>query len=301
MAAPMTRSQFQRGLFPGIRELIFRGFKEFPEEYTQLFNIYTSDSAFEEDNQLAGVGLFVRTPELVEAAEDSFLVGFPKRYQHEDYSLKIGASKQLRRDDKTGYWRDRGPDLGFSARQTKEILHADMFNTGFAGGMVGPDGQQLFSTTHPNVRQGTQSNILNPVSTINVLAVRLALTTFRRFFDDTGIRRRMLMAKWLVHPPEEEYNVLEILKSAGRPDTANRADNVVRNALTPFTYDYLTDTNNWFVLSDKNQHKLKSFNREAFDVREYMSDDPQTNWVVAEMAFSFGWSHWIGTLGSNPV
>jgi len=35
----MTRGQFQRELFPGIRELIFRGFNEFPEQYSQIFNV----------------------------------------------------------------------------------------------------------------------------------------------------------------------------------------------------------------------------------------------------------------------
>lgn len=297
----ITRSLFQRGLFPGIRELIFRGFKEFPEEYSQVFNTFTTNSAFEEDHSLAGVGLFVRTPENVEAAEDRFDKGFPKRYQETSYTLSIGASHQARRYDKTGYWRERAPDLGYSARQTREILHADLFNQGFTA-TTGPDGQPLFSLVHPNPgkRGGTQSNILTPVGTITVLNVRLALTQFRRFFDDTGIRRRQLMAEWLVHPPEEEYNTLEILRSAGRPDTANRADNVIRNALKPFVWDYLTDVNNWFVLSGKGQHKLKSFDHEPFNVREFMDDKTLINWVQARMAFSFGHSHWIGTLGANP-
>lgn len=297
----LTRSLFQRGLFPGIRTLIFRAYQEFPDEFSQVFNMLTSDAAFEEDHALAGLGLFKLTPEGVEAAEDTFVKGYSKRYQHLDYSLSIGATHQTRRDDKSGYWKERAPELGFSARQTKEVLVADILNQGFTA-TTGPDSLPLFSTVHPNPRgAATQSNILSPVSTINVLAVRLALTQFRRFFDDTGVRRIRLMPRQLIHPPEEEYNVLEILKSAGRPDTANRADNVVRNALTPFTYDYLTDPNNWFVFADKNQHHLKFFEREAFNVTEYFDEKTRTQWVQAFMAFSFGHSHWVGTLGSNPV
>jgi len=296
----LVRSLFQRGLFPGIRELIWQKYKEFPEEYSQIFNILSSDAAFEEDHSLAGLGLFKRTPENVESAEDSFEKGFPKRYQHEDYSLSVGASHQVRRDDKSGYWKQRAPELGFSARQTREILVADLFNQGFTA-VTGPDSQPLFDTAHPNIRSGTQSNILTPVGEISVLAIRLALTQFRRFFDDTGVRRQQLIAKNLIHPPEEEYNVLEILKSAGRPDTANRADNVIRNALTPFTWDYLTDVNNWFVTSDKSQHYLKFYNRESFHVEEFYDEKTRIQWVQSFMAFSFGHSHWIGTLGSNPV
>lgn len=296
----ITRSRIQRTLFEGIRELIFRGFREFPEEYSQIFNVQGSDSAFEEDMSVAGTGLFVRTPETTPVAEDEFYKGFPKRYQHDDYTLAVGVSHQAKRDDKMSLWRERGPELGYSARQTKEVLHADLFNSGFAT-VTGPDNLPLFSAVHPNPRVGTQSNILSPVGTVSVLTVRLALTTFRRFFDDTGIRRRQLMAEWLVHPPETEYDVLEILKSAGRPDTANRADNVIRNALKPFTWDYLSDPNNWFVLSGKGQHKLKSFNREGFSVDNDYEKKTRTDWIIAAMAFSFGHSHWIGTLGSNPV
>jgi len=293
----MTRGQFQRELFPGIRELIFRGFNEFPEQYSQIFNVQGSSSAMEEDTSIAGVGLFVRTPEQVEAAEDQFYPGYSKRYVHEDYTLSIGASHQVRRDDKSGFWRERAPDLGFSARQTKEILHADVFNSN----TTGPDGVALFASNHPNIRGGTQSNILSPAGTLSVLSLRLCLTAFRKFYDDTGVRKRMLKPTRLVVPPDEEYNAKEILQSAGRPDTANRADNVIKGALTEFVYDYLTDTNNFYILADKSQHKLKSFNREAFDVREFFDDKTRMNWVQAAMAFSYGFSHWIGTYASLPA
>jgi hypothetical protein len=287
-------------MFPGIRELIFRGFKEFPEEFSQIFNVLSSDSAFEEDDSIAGVGLFVRTPENVEPAEDMFRPGFAKRYDQVFYSLSIGASHQVRKFDKTGFWKERAPDLGFSARQTREILIADLINQGFTA-VTGPDGKPLFATDHPNIVKGTQSNILTPVGSVSVLSVRTGLQQFRRFFDDTGVRRRMLMADWLAHAPEEEYNVLEILKSAGRPDTANRADNVIRNALKPFCWDYLTDPNNWFIFSGKGQHKLKVYDSEKFHVWDDMDKKTRIQWVIAAMAFAFGHSHWIGTLGSNPV
>jgi len=297
----MTRAQFQRHLFPGINKVIYLGYNEFPEEYSQIFSVEGSDAAFEEDLTVAGLGLFVKTPENVEVAQDGPAPGFAKRYQHDDYTLAVGASHQMRRDSKTAIWRERARDLGISARQTKEILHADVFAQGFTVAN-GSDGEPLFSAVHPNEKGiGTQNNILAPVATVSVLSVRLALTQFRRFFDATGVRRVKLMPRWLVHPPEEEYNVLEILRSAGRPDTANRADNVVRNALMPFTWDYLPDVNDWFVISDKAQHKLRSFNREQLSNRDWLDEMTSIQWVISRMAFSFGFSHWIGTLGSNPV
>lgn len=296
----MSRSEFQRTLFPGINQVIGMGEMEFPEEFSQIFRIESSDSAFEEDYQVAGGGLFRRTPENVEVAQTGFKRGFPKRYTHEDYTLAIGASYQMRRDMKIGLWKDRARDMGFSHRQTKEILYASLFDGGFSVAN-GPDGQPLFSATHPNPGIGVQNNILNPVGTINVLSVRLALTQMRRFFDPTGVRRIKLMPRWLWHAPEEWLNVDEVLKSTERPDTANRATNVLYGKLTPFTWDYLSDANNWGLLTDKNQHYLKGFNRTTFTTKEWLDDFTDIQWVIARFAFSFGFSDWIGTLGSNPA
>ena len=294
------RAQFQRTLFPGIDLSISKGFEEKEEQYSMIMNVMDSDSAFEEDMTAAGVGLFVQTPEGVQAAEDQFLPGFNKRYTHDDFTQSIGFTHQMIRDGKVSFWNERGSDLGYSCRQTIEVLVADELNQGFTN-VSGPDGKSLFATDHPNIRQGTQSNILDPVATIGVLSVRAALTKFRRFFDHTGVRRIRLMPEYLVHPPEEEYNVLEILKSAGRPDTANRADNVIKGALKPFTYDYLTDPKFWFVSATKSRHKLKVFFRERFHTTEFEDEKARTNWVQAMFAMSHGFSDWLGWLGSNPV
>jgi len=296
----MMRTQFQRHLFPGLYEIIMNSYKEKPQQYSQLFNVDRSDSAFEEFRTVAGLGLFVRTPEGVEASQDRFFDGFPKRFNHEDYSLSIGFSHQFLRDIKTRVARGRSEDLGRSARSTKEEVNASILNLGFDALTLGPDGVPLFSATHPNIRGGTQSNIISPVSALSVTSYRLGLTKFRRFYDDTGVRRVNLDAATLVVPAELEYEADEITKSAGRPDTANRADNVTRGRTTTFVYDYLTDTDNWFILAPKGQHHLQVFDRESFNVKETEEERPRIMWVCAYYAQSYGWSHWMGTVGSNP-
>ena len=296
----MTRSQFQRFLFDGIREVIFKKYREIPLRYTSIFNVLTSQKAFEEDNQIAGAGLLVRTPENSGTPEDAMLPGFPKRYQHNDYRLKVGASMQLRRDERTGFWRDRASDLGYSTRQTKEILHAGYIDSGFTTSL-GPDGVSLYSAVHPNIKQGTQSNIIALNSTLTVVGYRLALQQFRRFFDDTGVRRVQLMPSLLWVPPELEYDALEIVNSTQRPDTANRADNVAKGKTSVFVWEYLLDTNAWGINCDKGVIKLKSFNRTDMEVDRNEDWDTEIDHVRVKTAFSFGHSHWIGTLASNPV
>lgn len=297
----MMRSQFQRHLFPGLYKLIFNSYREKPLQYTQLFRVDKSDAAFEEMRTVAGLGLFVRTPENVEFAQDRFYDGFPKRFQHDDWTLGIGFSHQFLRDIKTRVARERSTDLGRSGRSTQEEVIAAMLNLGFSGAQLGPDGVALFSASHPNVRGGVQSNIISPVSTLSVTSFRLMLTMFRRFFDDTGVRRINLDPAFLVVPAELEFQAKEIVKSMGRPDTANRADNVTRNAVEVFVYDYLTDTNNFFMVSQKDQQHLQVFNRETFAVRDVEDEKSRVMYVYGAYSQSFGWPHWMGWVGSNPA
>lgn len=294
------RSHFQRLLFPGLYSLIFDSYREKPLQYTSLYKVEKSDAAFEELRTMAGVGLFVRTPENVEFAQDRFYDGFPKRFQHDDWTLGVGFSHQFLRDIKSRVARDRAMDLGRSGRSTQEETIASMLNLGFDPATLGPDGEPLFDTAHPNIRGGTQSNIISPVSTLSVTSYRLMLTMFRRFFDDTGVRRINLDPTWLVVPPELEFQAKEIVKSIARPDTANRADNVTRNATEVFVYDYLTDTNNFYMSAEKSQQHLMVFNREMFHVKEFQDDRTEVNYVVARYSQSYGFPHWMGWVASNP-
>lgn len=300
---PNLRAQFQRLMFPGIREFLFRGYKEKPEQFSAMINVRDSSAAFEEDFTAAGVGLFVRQDEMTEVSEDRFVPGLSIRYDNVDYALRMGFSHQFIRDGKVNIWNDRARDMGFSARQTQEIIVADLYNNGFTAN--GFDQVPLFSASHPLIRGGgsagqVQSNVLSTAASVSVISVRAMLIQFRKFYDQTGVRRISLTPRWLWHPPDIEWDVLEILKSAGRPDTANRADNVIRNKLEPFTWDYLTSTKNWGMNCEKSETKIKVYIREKFNVKEYEEDKTDMQWVQARISFSRGYSDYIGVMGTNP-
>jgi hypothetical protein len=312
MPAGITRSQWQRIFFPGIREFIFQAYREKPEEFSQIFNVMSSDAAFEEDLRGAGVGLFQRVDEEDEVPMDKFWPGESVRYDHIDFGLRIGFSHQFIRDGKVTLWNERGRDLGYSARQTVEVLSADVFNNGFnvlanaPPQTAGFDNVALFSASHPIIRGGgsagqLQSNILATAATLSVASYRDMLTLSRKLFDDTGVRRIQLTMRNLVVPPELEFVSKEIVKSAGRPDTANRADNVSRDATGVIVWDYLLNPKFWFMVAEKSQHKLKFYYRERFRTKTFMDDVTETQWILAREAFSYGYSGYIGTFGTNPT
>lgn len=299
---PSLRAQFQRTMFPGIKDFIFDGWTEKPQEYSMIMKVMPSDSAFEEDYQAAGTGLFTLVPEATLVEEDAFYPGLSIRYTHLDYAKRIGFPHQFIRDGKISMWNDRSKDLGYSARQTQEILIADMLNSGNVN--VGFDNVPLFSPSHPLIRGGAgrvQSNILATPATLNVVSYRAMLTMFRRFFDETGVRRIQLNASVLVVPPEIEWDAKEIVKSTTRPDTANRADNVNLNSTSIFVYDYLLQPKPWFIFGEKKDVRIKVYERERFNVIEYEREEQRMNFVQAALAFSYGWSHYLGVVGTYPA
>ena len=302
--AGMTRAQFQRTLFPGIREIVTKTYREKPGQFMVFYNMLRSTSAFEEDYTMAGVGLLQRWDEDTEVPSDRMYPGLSIRYDHIEYALKIPFSRVFIRDGKYPIWNERGRELGFSARQTEEVLHADLWNNGNTTN--GYDGVPLFSASHPLIRGGgsggqLQSNILATPSTLNVASLRDMLTQSRLIFDETGVRRIQVIMRKLMVPPQLEFVAKEIVNSTGRPDTANRADNVTKGSLEVHVWDYLLNAKAWFMQAEKSQHKIKHYDREKFNLRTYMEENTETNVVRGMSSFSYGWSDYKGNLGTYPT
>lgn len=297
---PNTRADFTRLLYPKLDQFIWQGWEELTPQFGEIFNEETTNDAFVEDRTAAGTALLQRIVEGGAAAEDKAYDGFPKRYDSVEYGLKQGFTMQAMKDlTLKPIWRDRAKDLGFSGRQTVELIHAAIINLAFTGDN-GPDGVPLASAVHPNERGGgTQSNVAATPGKPSQLVARQMLTQIRRYLDSTGVRREQLvLEKWVV-PPELYLDALEVMKSTDRPDTANRAINVVFNKLQVFEYSYLTSATMHLMLAAKRQRHLRSLWREKAYTREYETEETMTNWVELRLRFMLGWSSYRGTLFNN--
>jgi len=227
------------------------------------------------------------------------------------WGLRVGFSDEFLADSKIQPQRDKASDLGKSARETVEVLVADDFNNGFSGntgyGVTSEyDGVPLFSNAHPMIRGGgsggqTQSNVLATPATLSVSSYRDMLTLSRLMFDETGVRRIQLAMRDLWIPPQLEFVAKEIVKSAGRPDTANRADNVTRDATGIIIWDYLLNPKYWGMIAQKSDHKLKFFWRDKFATRPSYNEDSEVHWIRGRMRFSHGYSDYVGTFGTAPT
>lgn len=105
-----------------------------------------------------------------------------------------------------------------------KIFYLGFGTTFFTGG----DGVALFSAAHPMGDGSTQSNTLGtaPLSYDNL---KDACQRMDRFRDDKGIQLLPARKLRLIVARENKEKAMEVLKSIGNPDSANRVTNVFTN------------------------------------------------------------------------
>jgi len=106
---------------------------------------------------------------------------------------------------------------------------AKIFYLGFGTTFfTGSDGVSLFNAAHPMNDGSTQSNTLGtaPLSYDNL---KLACQMMDRFRDGKGIQLLPARKLRLIVARENKERALEVLKSIGNPDSANRVSNVFTN------------------------------------------------------------------------
>jgi hypothetical protein len=97
-----------------------------------------------------------------------------------------------------------------------------------------------------------------------------------------------------------EWLALELTKSTNKPGTADNDINTLAGRLKVFVYDYLTDSDAWFVLDSK-RHKLTYFWRIKPEFGKATDSDNFVAKYNGRMRYSFGASAWQGIVGSAGV
>ena len=257
---------------PWLEEIIDQGRKVRPEEFRRFFRMNSTDKPHVQYTSFGTLGTFVQTDENDDVTFDVPNQGFDKTLTPLQYSLGFSVSKIAFDDDKIGPLRNLASHLGRSYTESRNILAADIFNNGFSNAFTGADGVELFSSLH--LQDGSSVTFRNELATtadLSITSLRTALIDLRNFRDGRN-KRINLRPNKLIIPPDLEFEAREILQSVGRSDTANRADNVFPKAELSLTGDsinvwnYLTDTDAWFLQAPEEDHWLIFLEREAFNV-----------------------------------
>lgn len=252
MSGTITSQNFNKALWPGVQSWFGLSYKETNQEWKPLFEIQKSRQRYEEVQNATGLGLVPIKPEGTPTVYDSMKQSYTTRHTHNAYGLGFIITHEMREDNLyVGLAKQLTMQLGRSARQTKEIVHANIFNRAFNASYAVGDGKALCATDHP-IEGGTVANKPTVDLSLSEAAIEDAVIAIEAFTDNRG-NRIMVQPTALVIPNTLQFTASRILKGWERPGTANRDINALNKMgiiPTIHTNRYFTDTNAWFIQTD---------------------------------------------------
>lgn len=301
MAGVIMTSNHPKALWPGVKAWWGLKYDDHQVEYTELFDLFTSDKAYEEDVQLTGFGVAPVKAQGASVTYDSEVQGPTTRYTHIAYALGyIVTHEELKDNLYTEVSNSRAGALARAFRQTKERVAANVYNRATTSGYTGGDGVVLLSTAHVNTSGGTYSNKLTTDADLSEAALEDLTIQIMQATDDRGLQIN-LMPKSLIVAPSNYYNANRILKTEKQVDTANNNINVLKaNGVIPklVVNHYLTDSDAWFIRTNVS-NGMKFYEREAIMFDQDNDFDTMNAKAKSYERYSCGWTDPRALFGST--
>jgi hypothetical protein len=299
----ISRAQLVKELEPGLNALFGLEYKQYADEWSEIFDTETSDRAFEEEVMLAGFSNASVKPEGQGVAFDDAQETFTARYTNETIALAFAITEEAIEDNLYDRLASRYTKaLARSMASTKNIKGAAVLNNAFDSNFAGGDGKELCATDHPTLA-GTLSNELTTPAELNETSLEQSLIDIAAFTDERGLKIAAQGVK-LVIPSALQFTADRLMNSAGRTGTADNDINAIRNMgmiSGGYTVNhYLTAAKKFFIKTDV-PNGLKHFNRSP--IKTSMEGDFDTGNVryKARERYVFGFSDPRGIFGSNAT
>ena len=297
----ISRAQLLKELLPGLNALFGLEYAKYGEEHKEIYEQETSERSFEEETKLSGFGAAPVKTEGAAVEFDNAQEAFTARYSHETIAMGFAVTEEAMEDNLYDSLSSRYTKaLARAMAYTKQVKAAATLNNGFNSAFTGGDGQPLFSTAHPLVSGGTNSNRPSTGADLNETSLEDSVIQIAAWVDERGLLIASQPRK-LIIPPALQFVATRLLETQGRVGTAdNDLNALVNNGSIPEGYSinhYLTDTNAWFLTTDI-PNGLKHFVRSPMATS--MDGDFDTGNVryKARERYSFGFSDPLGMFGS---
>jgi hypothetical protein len=297
----ISRAQLLKELLPGLNALFGLEYARYGEEHKEIYETETSERSFEEETKLSGFSAAPVKSEGSAIAYDNAQEAWTTRYNHETIALGFSITEEAIEDnlyDSLSARYTKG--LARAMSYTKQVKGAAVMNNGFSAAYAGGDGVALFSTAHPLVNGGTNSNRPSTAADLNETSLEAAVIQIAAWTDERGL---LIAAKpkKLIVPPALMFVATRLLETSLRVGTTDNDINALKNnGSIPEGYTvnhFLTDNNAWFLTTDV-PNGLKHFVRTP--LANSMDGDFDTGNVryKARERYSFGWSDPLGVFGS---
>jgi len=297
----ISRAQLLKELLPGLNALFGLEYERYGEQHKEIYETEQSERSFEEETKLSGFSAAPVKNEGSAIAYDNGQEAFTARYNHETIALGFSITEEAVEDNLYDSLSARYTKaLARAMAYTKQVKAASVLNNGFSSSYLGGDGVALFSTAHPLVSGGTNSNRPSTNADLNETSLENAVIQIAAWTDERGLLIAAHPRKLIV-PPALQFVATRLLETSLRVGTTDNDINALKNnGSIPEGYtvnNFLTDSNGWFLTTDV-PNGLKHFERMA--LTNSMDGDFDTGNVryKARERYSFGWSDPLGVFGS---
>jgi hypothetical protein len=297
----ISRAQLLKELLPGLNALFGLQYATYDQEHKEIYETETSERSFEEETKLSGFSAAPVKNEGSAISYDNAQEAWTARYNHETIALGFSLTEEAIEDNLYDSLSARYTKaLARAMAYTKQVKAAAVLNNGFSSAYVGGDGVALFSSAHPLVSGGTNSNIPSTPADLNETSLEAAVIQISLWTDERGL---LIAAKpkKLIVPSSLQFVATRLLETELRVSTTDNDINALKNngsisegyAINHF----LTDTNAWFLTTDV-PNGMKHFVRSP--LANSMDGDFDTGNVryKSRERYSFGWSDPLGMFGS---
>ena len=297
----ISRAQLVKELEPGLNALFGLEYKRYENQHAEIYNVESSDRAFEEEVMLSGFGNAQVKGEGQGIAFDDAQETFTARYTHETVALAFAITEEAIEDNLYDRLASRYTKaLARSMANSKQVKAAaplinglpstDAFDSG--------DGVSLFNTAHTTLG-GSFANTLATQADLNETSLEQSLIDIGEMTDERGLLIAAKGVKMIV-PPENQFNAERLMKSQGRTGTADNDINAVNSmGMIPQGYrvnNYLTDADSWYIITDV-PNGMKMFVRTPLNTAMEGDFDTGNVRYKARERYSFGVSDPRGIFG----
>ena len=297
----ISRAQLVKELEPGLNALFGLEYKRYENQHAEIYNVESSDRAFEEEVMLSGFGNAQVKGEGQGISYDDAQETFTARYTHETVALAFAITEEAIEDNLYDRLASRYTKaLARSMANSKQVKAAaplinglpstDSFDSG--------DGVSLFNASHTTLG-GSFANTLATQADLNETSLEQSLIDIGEMTDERGLLIAAKGVKMIV-PPENQFNAERLMKSQGRTGTADNDINAVNSmGMIPQGYrvnNYLTDADSWYIITDV-PNGMKMFVRSPLSTAMEGDFDTGNVRYKARERYSFGVSDPRGIFG----
>ena len=297
----ISRSQLVKELEPGLNALFGLEYKRYENQHAEIYNIESSDRAFEEEVMLSGFGNAQVKPEGQGISFDQAQETFTARYTHETMALAFAITEEAIEDNLYDRLASRYTKaLARSMANAKQVKAVNPLINGLptTDSYDSGDGVSLFSTSHPTLN-GVTSNTLDTQADLNETSLEQSLIDIGEMTDERGLLIAAKGVKMII-PPENQFNAERLMKSQGRTGTADNDINAVNSmGMIPQGYrvnNYLTDADSFYIITDV-PNGMKMFVRAPLSTAMEGDFDTGNVRYKARERYSFGVSDPRGIFG----